>query len=71
MYRVLAVFAFTPIFWALWDQNLSEWVLQATRLDLTTGRRLFNILPEQINFINPFLFGVVDSGFYLFSLPLS
>ncbi|MCW3088241.1 MAG: Proton-dependent oligopeptide transporter, family, partial [Sediminibacterium sp.] len=30
VYRVLAVFAFTPIFWALWDQNLSEWVLQAT-----------------------------------------
>jgi POT family proton-dependent oligopeptide transporter len=52
VYRVLAVFAFTPIFWALWDQNLSEWVLQATRLDLTLAGD-FKILPEQINFINP------------------
>ncbi len=52
VYRVLAVFAFTPIFWALWDQNLSEWVLQATRLDLTLVGN-FTILPEQINFINP------------------
>ncbi|MES2371696.1 MAG: MFS transporter [Bacteroidota bacterium] len=52
VYRVLAVFAFTPIFWALWDQNLSEWVLQATRLDLTLVGD-FKILPEQINFINP------------------
>lgn len=52
VYRVLAVFAFTPIFWALWDQNLSEWVLQATRLDLTIAGD-FKILPEQINFINP------------------
>jgi POT family proton-dependent oligopeptide transporter len=52
VYRVLAVFAFTPIFWALWDQNLSEWVLQATRLDLTIAGDL-KILPEQINFINP------------------
>jgi POT family proton-dependent oligopeptide transporter len=52
VYRILAVFAFTPIFWALWDQNLSEWVLQATRLDLTIVGD-FKILPEQINFINP------------------
>jgi len=52
VYRVLAVFAFTPIFWALWDQNLSEWVLQATRLDLTLFGN-FKVLPEQINFINP------------------
>lgn len=52
VYRVLAVFAFTPIFWALWDQNLSEWVLQATRLDLPMIMG-YQVLPEQINFINP------------------
>ena len=49
---MLAVFAFTPIFWALWDQNLSEWVLQATRLDLTLAGGI-SLLPEQVNFINP------------------
>ncbi|MBA4198634.1 MAG: MFS transporter [Chitinophaga sp.] len=49
--RVLAVFAFTPVFWALWDQNLSEWVLQAKKLD----RHIFGIqlLPEQIQTFNP------------------
>lgn len=52
VYRVLAVFAFTPIFWALWDQNLSEWVLQARHLDLTIAGD-FKILPEQVNFVNP------------------
>ncbi len=52
VYRIMAVFSFTPIFWALWDQNLSEWVLQATRLDLNLVGAI-NILPEQVNFINP------------------
>jgi POT family proton-dependent oligopeptide transporter len=52
VYNVLAVFAFIPVFWALWDQNLSEWVLQAAKLD----RHLMGveILPEQIQTFNPF-----------------
>lgn len=52
VYNVLAVFAFIPIFWALWDQNLSEWVLQATKMD----RQVFgiNLLAEQIQTVNPF-----------------
>jgi POT family proton-dependent oligopeptide transporter len=51
VYRILLVFAFTPVFWALWDQNLSEWVIQATKLDLN----IFGIklLPEQVNTFNP------------------
>jgi len=51
VYRILLVFAFTPIFWALWDQNLSEWVLQATKLDrhLFFGREVF---PEQVQLAN-------------------
>lgn len=49
--RILMVFAFTPVFWALWDQNLSEWVLQAKKLN----RNIFGIelLPEQIQTFNP------------------
>jgi POT family proton-dependent oligopeptide transporter len=57
VYRIMLVFAFTIVYWALWDQNLSEWVLQATRLDLTLVDG-FSILPEQINFVNP-LFVVI------------
>ncbi len=51
VYRVLMVFAFIPIFWAMWDQNLSEWVLQATKLDLNIFGYTF--LPEQIQTVNP------------------
>ncbi len=51
VYRILMIFAFTPIFWALWDQNLAEWVLQAKKLDLNLfGYTLF---PEQIQTFNP------------------
>lgn len=51
VYRILMVFAFTPIFWALWDQNLSEWVLQATKLDLHIFG--YEFLPQQIQTFNP------------------
>ncbi len=51
VYRILMVFAFTPIFWAMWDQNLAEWVLQAKKLDLNIfGYELF---AEQIQTFNP------------------
>jgi POT family proton-dependent oligopeptide transporter len=51
VYRVMAVFAFVPIFWAMWDQNLSEWVLQAQKLD----RHVFGyeVLAEQVQTVNP------------------
>jgi POT family proton-dependent oligopeptide transporter len=51
VYRILMVFAFTPVFWALWDQNLAEWVLQAAKLD----RRIFGIelLTETVQIFNP------------------
>ena len=51
VWRVMAVFAFIPIFWAMWDQNLSEWVLQATKLDRNIFG--FNVLPEQVQTVNP------------------
>lgn len=55
VYRVMAVFAFAPIFWAMWDQNLSEWVLQAEKLDryVNLGFVDFTILPGQVQTANP------------------
>lgn len=55
VYRVMAVFAFAPIFWAMWDQNLSEWVLQAEKLDrhINLGFINFTILPGQVQTANP------------------
>jgi POT family proton-dependent oligopeptide transporter len=35
----------------MWDQSLSEWVLQATKLDLNVFGHTF--LPEQIQTVNP------------------
>lgn len=51
VWRVMAVFAFVPIFWAMWDQSLSEWVLQAKDLDLTMLG--YKVLPEQVQTANP------------------
>ncbi|GAB3926304.1 POT family MFS transporter [Mucilaginibacter myungsuensis] len=55
VYRVLAVFAFVPIFWAMWDQNLSEWVLQAEKLDrhIVLGPLDFTVLAGQVQTVNP------------------
>ena len=61
VYNVVAVFAFIPMFWALWDQCLSEWVLQAKKLDLTLWGSL-SLLPEQVQTANP--------AFILSSIPL-
>ena len=55
VYRVMAVFIFAPIFWAMWDQNLSEWVLQAEKLDrhIDLGFTSFTILAGQVQTFNP------------------
>ena len=50
--RVLVVFMFIPLFWALWDQNLSEWVLQAGKLDLNLWEGT-SILAGQVQVANP------------------
>ncbi|MDZ7898228.1 MAG: MFS transporter [Arcicella sp.] len=50
--RVLVVFMFIPLFWALWDQNLSEWVLQANKLDLKLWEGT-SLLAAQVQVANP------------------
>jgi POT family proton-dependent oligopeptide transporter len=74
VYRVLAIFAFTPVYWALWDQSLSEWLLQATHLDLTLFTNLpvlgnVKILPGQINFVNPLFLVLLIPVFTSFIFP--
>lgn len=53
VWRILGVFAFIPVFWALYDQNSSEWVLQATHLDLTIAG--VTLLAQQVQAVNPVL----------------
>ncbi len=50
VWRVLSVFAFIPVFWALWDQSQSEWVVQASKMDLYWLGITWEA--EQISFVN-------------------
>lgn len=60
VWRVLAVFAFVPVFWALWDQSQSEWVVQAKSMDLNWLGIKWEA--EQISFVN--------AAFILLYIPL-
>ncbi|MFM8485054.1 MAG: MFS transporter, partial [Bacteroidota bacterium] len=60
VWRVLSVFAFIPVFWALWDQSQSEWVVQASKMDLNWLGIEWKA--EQISFVN--------AAFILLFIPL-
>ncbi|MDN3580938.1 POT-type proton-dependent oligopeptide transporter [Mucilaginibacter flavus] len=68
VWRIMAVFAFIPVFWSLWDMNSAEWVLQSTKLDLSLGIFGWTILPSQIQTVNAvFLLVMIplfNFGFY-------
>ncbi|CAJ0571954.1 unnamed protein product, partial [Mesorhabditis spiculigera] len=57
---VALIFGPLVLFWALFDQMGSTWVLQARRLDGQVGS--ITILPEQISLLNPLI--------VLFAVPL-
>jgi POT family proton-dependent oligopeptide transporter len=54
VYRVMAVFFFALAFWAVWDQCLSEWVLQAEKLNrvINIGFTKFTVLAGQVSTVN-------------------
>lgn len=60
VWRVLSVFAFIPVFWALWDQSQSEWVVQASKMNLNWLGIEWKA--EQISFVN--------AAFILLFIPL-
>ncbi|MHB8524289.1 MAG: POT family MFS transporter [Limisphaerales bacterium] len=51
--KLFVIYLFVAVFWALYDQNASAWVLQAGRLDRHWLGREW--LPAQIQAINPIL----------------
>lgn len=53
VWQIIAVFSVIPVFWALNDQNSSEWVLQARQLDLHVMG--YTLLPEQVQSANAIL----------------
>ena len=51
--RVMLIFAPIPIFWALWDQKGSTWIVQATQMDLVVGP--WKLAASQLMALNPLL----------------
>ena len=51
--KLFIIYAFVAVFWALWDQTASAWVLQAKNMDLHFMGITW--LPEQIQTANPIL----------------
>ncbi|XP_014666271.1 PREDICTED: solute carrier family 15 member 1-like isoform X2 [Priapulus caudatus] len=52
--RVLVMFLPLPVFWALFDQQGSRWVLQAEKMNGELGGT-FSIKPDQMQLLNPLL----------------
>jgi POT family proton-dependent oligopeptide transporter len=51
--KLASIYAFIAVFWALFDQTGSSWILQARKMDrLVLG---FELLPSQIQAANPLL----------------
>lgn len=66
--RLSGVYLFIAMFWALFDQNGSSWVLQAQQMDrLVFG---IEILPSQIQAANPLLIVLLTPLFYRFLYPV-
>ena len=51
--KVLPIFAFMPIFWSLYDQSSSRWILQAKEMNRVVFG--YDILPAQTHAANPIL----------------
>ncbi len=51
VFRVMLVFAPIPLFWALFDQKGSTWIIQAQRMDLQLGP--WTLAPSQVMALNP------------------
>lgn len=66
--RLLPLILFISVFWSLYDQNGSAWVLQAERMDL----RLFGytVLASQVQAANPILVLLFIPLFSYFVYPL-
>jgi POT family proton-dependent oligopeptide transporter len=65
--KLSGVYLFIAMFWALFDQNGSSWVLQAQQMDRTLLG--LEILPSQIQASNPLLIMVMTPLFYRWLYP--
>lgn len=59
--KLVPVYAFVAIFWALYDQTGSAWVLQAQKMDLNFLGHTW--LPSQVQAVNPLLILILAPAF--------
>uniref|UniRef100_A0A914I3P5 Uncharacterized protein n=1 Tax=Globodera rostochiensis TaxID=31243 RepID=A0A914I3P5_GLORO len=52
--RILVMFAPLPMFWALYDQQYSVWLIQAIQMDIRLWGDVL-LLPDMMQFLNPLL----------------
>jgi proton-dependent oligopeptide transporter, POT family len=65
--RLLPIFAPIPLFWALYDQKGSTWVMQATKMDLVVlGQKL---APSQLMALNPLMVMLIIPFTQLIAYP--
>lgn len=53
VFKVCTIFIFIPVFWAIFDQHGSTWILQAQSMDCTIWG--IEVLPEQVSAANPLM----------------
>ncbi len=68
------VYLFVSFFWSLYDQTMTTWVLQAKRAAMVKtidlGFWQFELLPDQVQAVNPFLILVLTPLFSFVVYPL-
>ncbi len=71
--KLLPVYLFIPVYWALYDQGGSTWVLQANSgfMDKTISffGYTYSFFPSEIGYLNPLLIVVLIPFFTLFFYP--
>lgn len=55
--RIVSIFVFVSVFWALFDQHASSWIRQGQQMDIDTNLFGWNfqMLPEQFQAANPLM----------------
>ena len=66
--RLMFLYAFVAMFWALFDQTMSRWITQAEDMDCTIFG--FEVLPSQIQAVNPFFVMVLIPVFGCLIYPM-
>ena len=58
VFRIVMIFVFVSLFWALFDQHASSWIRQAGMMDRDVSLPIIGeitLLPEQISALNPLM----------------